>query len=336
MKRTLKVCKTRCDQSMSARHGLVALLLAVPLATLAQPVAKPAGTTVAPAATSATVNKNDVLLRAGKLQVTTGELAAALAQSSPAERQRALESDDALRGMVLDVYLRERLAAQALANKRDQGADAQAQLAYARHKALSEMELDAIDAASRPTPEEARKRARKLYDEEKTRFNTPEVWQTRHILVRASPAEQAQPQSEPRKRIEDIQRRLKAGEKFEDLARTLSEDPGSGAKGGDLGEVMRGRMVKPFDEAMATLKPGETSGVVASPYGFHLIRVDGYKKTGKAPYDEVEPMLLKSVYERAQIDGRKAAVEKFQKEAAMDNTAVEALRKLWAPAAKPN
>lgn len=323
---------TRRRTPLRALHVLAALTLAAPLGTSAQSPVKPADASAAPLA----VNKNDVLLRAGNLQVTTAELAAALAQSSPAERQRALESDDALRGMVLDVYLRERLAAQALAHKRDQGADAQAQLAYARNKALAEMELDAIDAASRPAPEEARKRARKLYDEEKTRFNTPEVWQTRHILVRASPAEQAQPQSEARKRIEDIQRRLKAGEKFEDLARTLSEDPGTAGKGGDLGEVMRGRMVKAFDEAMVALKPGETSGIVGSPYGFHLIRVDAHRKTGKAPFDQVEPMLLKAVYERAQIDGRKAAVEKFQKEAAMDNTAVEALRKLWAPAAKPN
>lgn len=312
-----------------ARQALAAVLLAAPLATLAQTAAK------APAL-PAGVNKNDVLLRAGKVQVTTAEVAASLAQSSPAERQQALASDEGLRGQVLDVYLRERLAAQALAAKRDQNPDAQAQLEFARLRALSELELDAIDAASRPSPEEARKRARKMYDEEKQRFNTPETWHTRHILVRASPAEQAQPQSEGRKRIEDIQRRLKAGEKFEELARTLSEDPGSGSKGGDLGEVARGRMVKQFEDAMVALKPGQTSGIVTSPYGFHLLRVDSHQTSGKAPFEEVEPMLLKAVYERAQIDGRKAAVEKFQKEASMDVPAVEALRKLWAPATKPN
>lgn len=312
-----------------ARQALAAVLLAAPLATLAQTAAK------APAL-PAGVNKNDVLLRAGKVQVTTAEVAASLAQSSPAERQQALASDEGLRGQVLDVYLRERLAAQALAAKRDQNPDAQAQLEFARLRALSELELDAIDAASRPSPEEARKRARKMYDEEKQRFNTPETWHTRHILVRASPAEQAQPQSEARKRIEDIQRRLKAGEKFEELARTLSEDPGSGSKGGDLGQVARGRMVKQFEDAMVALKPGQTSGIVTSPYGFHLLRVDSHQTSGKAPFEEVEPMLLKAVYERAQIDGRKAAVEKFQKEASMDVPAVEALRKLWAPATKPN
>ena len=70
--------------------------------------------------------------------------------------------------------------------------------------------------------------------------------------------------------IQDIQKKLKEGESFEDLARTFSACP-SGQRGGDLGEFGRGRMVPSFEEAAFSLEVGEVSKPVRTQFGFHLI-----------------------------------------------------------------
>jgi hypothetical protein len=77
-----------------------------------------------------------------------------------------------------------------------------------------------------------------------------------------------------RQKAEDLLRRVRAGEDFAALAKEYSEDPGSRAQGGDLGWFGRGQMVKPFEDAAFALKEGEVSGVVESPFGFHIIKVE--------------------------------------------------------------
>jgi peptidyl-prolyl cis-trans isomerase SurA len=65
---------------------------------------------------------------------------------------------------------------------------------------------------------------------------------------------------------------LKAGADFGQLATRNSEDPGSASKGGDLGFFGRRRWVQQFDEVAFTLKPGQTSGIVRTAWGYHIIR----------------------------------------------------------------
>lgn len=66
---------------------------------------------------------------------------------------------------------------------------------------------------------------------------------------------------------------LTGGADFAELARRNSDDPGSAVKGGDLGEARRGFFVRDFEEAVFALKPGETSGIVETEFGFHIIRL---------------------------------------------------------------
>lgn len=72
----------------------------------------------------------------------------------------------------------------------------------------------------------------------------------------------------------DALAKLKSGTKFEDLARLISTDTGSGTSGGDLGCTDPSSYVAEFGDALKALKPGETSGAVKSEYGFHIIRRD--------------------------------------------------------------
>ena len=80
--------------------------------------------------------------------------------------------------------------------------------------------------------------------------------------------------SQNRSKAEGVLKRVRAGEDFAKLAQEFSSDPGSKDKGGDLGWFGPGAMVAEFDKAAFALKAGETSGIVETKYGFHIIRVD--------------------------------------------------------------
>ena len=92
-----------------------------------------------------------------------------------------------------------------------------------------------------------------------------------HILIQIQPSDEVL--KEKRARIEEIQALLAAGGDFATIARAHSEDPGSASLGGDLGCFSPGTLVPEFEEAAFTLKLGQTSEPVLSPYGYHLIQV---------------------------------------------------------------
>lgn len=104
----------------------------------------------------------------------------------------------------------------------------------------------------------------------------------RHIMFQypfqATPAQR----DSVRVRLEGIREQILAGASFEVLARQYSQDPGSGAAGGDLGFFRRGDMVLPFEEAALALEPGQVSEVVESPMGLHLIRLEERRIQGFA------------------------------------------------------
>jgi len=70
---------------------------------------------------------------------------------------------------------------------------------------------------------------------------------------------------------QDLIKKLQEGKSFEDLARSFSKCPSS-ARGGDLGEFGRGRMVPTFEEAAFALEVGQVSGPVRTQFGYHLIQ----------------------------------------------------------------
>lgn len=92
----------------------------------------------------------------------------------------------------------------------------------------------------------------------------------RHILLKVSPTMTA---ADAKRKLAELKERLdNKAAKFEELARLFSTD-GTAAKGGDLGWLYPGDSVPEFETAMNALKPGEVSGVVETPFGYHLIEV---------------------------------------------------------------
>ncbi|HVY44673.1 MAG TPA: peptidylprolyl isomerase, partial [Minicystis sp.] len=103
-----------------------------------------------------------------------------------------------------------------------------------------------------------------------------EIFGAKHLLVMYKGSRRAPPNIERTKeqakaRAEEAAKKAKAGAKFEDLVKEYSDEPGAGARGGDLGRFPKGAMVPEFQAALDKLKVGEVSGVVETPFGYHVI-----------------------------------------------------------------
>jgi peptidyl-prolyl cis-trans isomerase C len=143
---------------------------------------------------------------------------------------------------------------------------------------------DKVSKEVRISPEEART----FFDANRARFHVPEVARASHILLRVPSDAPAGVKSEKRLQMDVIRARLEQGEKFADVARQVSEDPGSKERGGDLGAFPRGRMVPEFDEAAFTLKTNQLSGVITTQFGYHLLLVTDRKPARDVSFEEAQ------------------------------------------------
>ncbi len=160
---------------------------------------------------------------------------------------------------------------------------------------------------------------RAFYDGHPEHFEQSAQVQARHILLKVEPdADDAQKQA-AREKLTDIQAQLKDGGDFAELASTHSDCP-SGQQGGDLGYFGKGQMVQPFEAAAFTLEAGETSDIVETRFGYHLIQVLDSKPGSTVSYDDskerIEQFLKKDQVQKevesyvSKLRGE-AKVEKF-------------------------
>ena len=164
----------------------------------------------------------------------------------------------------------------------------------------------------------------RYYNNNITQYQTPEQIRASHILLNTEGKDEA----EVRTQAEDLLAQLEAGADFAALATTHSEDPGTAVNGGDLDYFGRGRMVPEFEAAAFALAPGETSGIVQTQYGFHIIRVVDKTPPTTQPFDDVSPQiedLLKRQRADQQIADRATEyAERIETPADLDMIAAEA------------
>lgn len=108
--------------------------------------------------------------------------------------------------------------------------------------------------------------------------NGEPVARASHILLRFNPASRDEV-SNVRARMVTIYKKLQEGVPFETLAREYSQDPGSAAKGGDLGWFGRKSVVPEFSEAVFSTRPGALSRPVQTKFGLHIIKVSGFDQS---------------------------------------------------------
>ncbi len=120
------------------------------------------------------------------------------------------------------------------------------------------------------------------------KFGRPEQRSASHILIAVDKNADAATRAKAKAKATELAQVLqKSPERFAELARTESQDPGSAAQDGSLGSFARGMMVKPFEDAVFSMKPHEIRGPVESDFGYHIIRLDGIQPAKVAPLSEV-------------------------------------------------
>jgi peptidyl-prolyl cis-trans isomerase C len=153
------------------------------------------------------------------------------------------------------------------------------------------------------------------YNEHKKEFENPEMVRARHILVAVKPNATEEEKKAALKKAEEILDKAKKGEDFAKLASEYSDDPGSKAKGGDLGFFTQGSMVGKFEQTAFTLKPGEISPVVETEFGYHIIKVEERKAAEQQPYETVKEQVKAKATQAIQQERLNAFLEKAMKDA---------------------
>lgn len=144
------------------------------------------------------------------------------------------------------------------------------------------------------------------YEQNQERLASLEERRASHILINAPASASAQDRAKAKAKAEELLAQLqKSPEKFAELARKNSQDPGSAEKGGDLDFFARGAMVKPFEDAVYGLKKGETSGVVETEFGYHIIRLTDIRTPKQKSFEDARESLQNEV--RHQLAQRKFA-----------------------------
>jgi peptidyl-prolyl cis-trans isomerase C len=126
-----------------------------------------------------------------------------------------------------------------------------------------------------------------FYDQNLERFKQGDSVHAAHILIGVPQNATAEQKAEAKTKAAAVLKTLKAGGDFATLAKANSQDPGSAPNGGDLGFFPKGQMTPAFEEAAFKLKPGAVSGLVETPFGFHIIKVTERRAPRTAPFDEV-------------------------------------------------
>ena len=183
----------------------------------------------------------------------------------------AYNADLAKRGMTADQFRREieiGIMAEELFNKRTAGI-----------KPVSEQE------------------ARDFYDNNEERFVQPERIKASHILLQVNKDDSEAIRAQKKAEAQRILGELKKGADFAELAKKYSDCP-SKQQGGDLGYFERGRMDPTFEKAAFGLKKGQMSGVVETPFGYHIIKAVDHAPASTAPFDEAKQNIMQYLTEQ--------------------------------------
>lgn len=175
------------------------------------------------------------------------------------------------------------------------------------------LSADALMAQIKPAADELRK----VYDENAKRFVVRESRQASHILITPE-GSGAEAKQKARAKADELHAQLKKNPgSFAALAKQHSQDPGSAANGGDLGFFERGAMVKPFDDAVFSMKAGEISAPVESEFGWHIIRLATVRGGKGKSFEEARPEI------EAELKKQQAARKFAELAEAFSNTLFE-------------
>ena len=227
-----------------------------------------------------------IVIAAGELTIRQSEFEQAL-KTLPAEYQQYANGPG--KKQFADDYLRMKLlAAEGTKAGLDKDPDVVRQLGLMKENLVANAQLQKIEKSIVISDEDLKK----VYESKK---NDYEQVAAKHILIafKGSPAAQKDKpeltEEQAKAKATELKKQIAAGTvTFEDAAKKESDDTGSGANGGELGEFNHGQMVPEFEKAAFEAKVGEVTDPVRTQYGFHLIKVVKHDHT---PFEGVKAFL---------------------------------------------
>jgi peptidyl-prolyl cis-trans isomerase D len=143
----------------------------------------------------------------------------------------------------------------------------------------------------------------------KARFSHPDEVHARHILIAVPAGATDKEKAAAKAKALDVLKQAQSGADFAKLAAKYSDDPSNKLEGGDLGTFGRGQMVKPFEDAVFAMKPGQIA-MVETRFGFHVVKLDEYKPAHTDTLAEAKPKIIDELRTQAGAKlGRAAAQE---------------------------
>ena len=178
----------------------------------------------------------------------------------------------------------------------------------------------------------------RMYEDNPDRYRQPGSRSVSHILLSVSPDAADAQIDQVRRSASEIVARARGGESFASLAEVNSDDKGSAKRGGELGVIRPGTMVKPFEDAVFEMVEGEISEPVRTQYGFHVIRLDRITESTVQSLDRVRSEIEAEVRrlraeeqfnELAEILGSTVFEQPDSLEPAADYLGVKVMRSEW-------
>ena len=259
---------------------------------------------------------DDALIEGEKIKITVQDMQADSLRMPAEMRPQVLGKPQTVTQIASNLYARRAMALRAESDGLEKDPAVVAALRIARDKVLSDAYLDKLDKAAAPTDEAAEKMAQTVYKAKSERFKVDEQVRVRHILINPTTPN-------AREKIDEVVNKLASGAEFATLAKEVSADPGSAAKGGDLGFFTKGRMLPEFETAAFALKKkGDLSGVIETKFGFHVLQLEEKRPAGIRPFEEVRDELIKEVKSSVVQEARVAEAQKLQQGAKVNASAV--------------
>lgn len=216
--------------------------------------------------------QKDVVATVGNETITLQEVDDRIAKM-PAYYQNMLK--DRKRELVEDLVLEKLFYKEAMTRGLQNDKEVKELLQEAQRKiVISKLIKDDIESKSTVSDKEVQE----YYDTHKEEFAIPERWRASHILVKT--------QEEAKSVLDELSK----GKTFEELAKEKSQDS-SAKNGGDLGYFAKGQMVPEFEEAVLKLEVGQTSGVVKTQFGYHIIKLTDKKPPEAQEFKDASPRI---------------------------------------------
>lgn len=154
----------------------------------------------------------------------------------------------------------------------------------------------------------------KFYNENSRHFNQPATVRASHVLVKVEPNSTPAVKAQKRKTIDAARDRIvKKKEDFAAVAKEVSQDPGSAARGGDLGKPFGpSEMVPEFEKMAFAAKVGDVSPVFETQYGFHFLKVTENNPARKVTLDEAKPNIVRFLKEKEHNVATQNFIKKLQ------------------------